>query len=109
MDEQENANELERQLEQEEDIFEILRLWELNFANPSFDPTNYVSRLAEIFERECVKYMLKEPDPFDERHPIKADPGSEWGKNLKMLFKKEPFMNRLVIFCISYISFTYIM
>lgn len=95
MDEQEIANEFERQLEQEEDIFEILRLWEMKFLqNASFDSTKHISRLAELFERECVKYMLKDPDPFDERHPIKADPGSDWGKNLKILFKKEQFMNR---------------
>lgn len=30
--------------------------------------------------------MLKEPDPFDERHP---SPTSDLGKNLKLLFKKE--------------------
>lgn len=41
-------------------------------------------------------YMQKDPDPFDERHPSRTDPTSELGKNLKLLFRKDNFMNRLV-------------
>lgn len=53
-------------------------------------------RLAEILEDEAQQYMQKDPDPFDERHPSRIDPLSELGKNLKLLFKKEQFMSRLV-------------
>lgn len=40
--------------------------------------------------------MRKDPDPFDERHPSRTDPASDLGRNLKILFRKEQFMTRLV-------------
>jgi HIV-1 Vpr-binding protein len=94
MSQQENANELIGQIEQEEDIYEILKLWEQNYNSLNFDPEPFVRRLAEIFQVESSKYMLKDPDPFDERHPSRTDPTCDWGKNLKTLFKKENFMTR---------------
>jgi DDB1- and CUL4-associated factor 1 len=51
-------------------------------------------RLAEILEEEAEVYMRKDPDPFDERHPSRTDPLADLGKNLKLIFKKEQFMNR---------------
>jgi HIV-1 Vpr-binding protein len=50
-----------------------------------------------MFEEETAHYMQRDPDPFDERHPSRTDPTSELGKNLKLLFKKETFMNRQVL------------
>jgi len=50
--------------------------------------------LAEILEEEAQVYMRKDPDPFDERHPSRLDPESNLGKNLKLIFKREQFMNR---------------
>jgi DDB1- and CUL4-associated factor 1 len=82
-----NQNEVVNILE-ENDIHEIFKIWERNIQN---DPEAIVRRLAELFEIETSKYMLKDPDPFDERHP---SPTSDLGKNLKFLFKKENFMNR---------------
>lgn len=79
-------NEIEK-IQHEQDINEIFKLWERIINNPEV----IVSRLADIFESEASKYMLKDPDPFDERHP---SPNSDLGKNLKLLFKKENFMNR---------------
>lgn len=91
---QENAVDLATQLEQTEDIHEILRVWESSFNNTNFDPEIFVRRLAEVFQVESSKYMMKDPDPFDERHPSRTDPTCDWGKNLKILFKKENFMTR---------------
>ena len=54
------------------------------------------SRLAEIFEEETRVYMARDPDPFDERHPSRTDPNSELGRMLKVLFRKDHFMTRLV-------------
>lgn len=54
------------------------------------------SRLSEIFEEETEIYMRKDPDPFDERHPSRTDPDCELGRMLKLLFRKDHFMTRLV-------------
>lgn len=40
--------------------------------------------------------MNKDPDPFDERHPSRTDPECELGRMLKLLFRKDHFMTRLV-------------
>lgn len=40
--------------------------------------------------------MRKNPDPFDERHPSRHDPECELGRMLKLLFRKDSFMTRLV-------------
>lgn len=53
-------------------------------------------RLSEIFEEETETYMRKDPDPFDERHPSRTDPECELGRMLKLLFRKDHFMTRLV-------------
>lgn len=53
-------------------------------------------RLSEIFEEETEIYMCKDPDPFDERHPSRTDPECELGRMLKLLFRKDHFMTRLV-------------
>lgn len=86
MSSQLQPSELEK-LKSEHDIPEIFKLWEKTIN----DPEVIVCRLAEIFEQEAIKYVLTDPDPFDERHP---SPSSDLGKILKLLFKKETFMNR---------------
>lgn len=56
----------------------------------------YFARIAEILEEETSIYMRKDPDPFDERHPSRHYPECELGKMLKLLFRKDSFMTRLV-------------
>lgn len=58
-------------------------------------------RLAEVVEAEAENYMKVAPDPFDERHPSRADPNCTFGQMLKILFRKDTFMNKVFLFCIS--------
>ena len=39
--------------------------------------------------------MKMDPDPFDERHPSRADPNCHLGQILKVLFRKDNFMNKV--------------
>lgn len=59
-------------------------------------PTPLPHRIAELIEEETEVYMLRDPDPFDERHPSRTDPDCEFGRMLKLLFRKDNFMTRLV-------------
>lgn len=54
-------------------------------------------RLAEIIEVETDNYMKMDPDPFDERHPSRADPDCQLGHILKILFKKDNLMTKVSI------------
>lgn len=105
-------NDLAR-INEERDLHELFKMWETRYQSSSYDPEpivrRYISqllqiqaetlicfhfRLAEILEEQAAVYMRKDPDPFDERHPSRTDPESNLGKNLKLIFKKETFMNR---------------
>ncbi|XP_055715205.1 protein mahjong isoform X2 [Phlebotomus papatasi] len=78
------------------DLSLIFRLWEERHATPGFDPSPILTRLAELIEEETEIYMQKDPDPFDERHPSRTDPDCELGRMLKLLFRKDNFMTRLM-------------
>ncbi|XP_069696548.1 DDB1- and CUL4-associated factor 1 isoform X2 [Periplaneta americana] len=79
-----------------QDVNTILRHWEEEHQSPNYDPAPTLTRLAEIIEAETENYMKMDPDPFDERHPSRADPDCALGHILKILFRKDNFMNKLV-------------
>uniref|UniRef100_A0A182WD69 Uncharacterized protein n=1 Tax=Anopheles minimus TaxID=112268 RepID=A0A182WD69_9DIPT len=78
------------------DLLRIFQLWDEKYSLPGYDPEPIVTRLAELFEAEIVAYKMKDPDPFDTRHPSRTDPNCELGRMLKLLFRKDQFITRLV-------------
>lgn len=80
----------------ETDISAIFRVWEEGNSDPHHDPIPILTRLAELFEQETENYLKMDPDPFDERHPSRADPDCALGHMLKVIFRKDAFMNKLV-------------
>lgn len=78
------------------DVMTVLRHWDEEHQVQSYDPVSTLTRLAEIIEAETENYMKMDPDPFDERHPSRADPDCALGHILKVLFRKDSFMNKLV-------------
>ncbi|CAH0698535.1 unnamed protein product [Spodoptera exigua] len=79
-----------------QEVTELLRQWEEQHATPNFDPIPTLTRIAEIIEAETENFMKKDPDPFDERHPSRTDPECALGHALKVMFKKDNFMTKLV-------------
>jgi len=56
--------------------------------------------LSEIIEHETLEYLKLDPDPYDDRHPSRTHPDCSLGSSLKVLFKKEAFLNKLVgLYC----------
>ncbi|PSN42103.1 DDB1- and CUL4-associated factor 1 [Blattella germanica] len=78
------------------EVMTILRHWEEEHQVQTYDPVPALTRLAEIVEVESDNYMKMDPDPFDERHPSRADPDCALGHILKVLFRKDSFMTKLV-------------
>ncbi|BES99825.1 LisH [Nesidiocoris tenuis] len=78
------------------DVYGLLRLWDDEHGQPNYDPIPHLTAMAEIIEAESEAFMKMDPDPFDERHPSRAYPNSTLGYTLKVLFRKEQFMNKLV-------------
>lgn len=54
-------------------------------------------RISELVERETEEYHKADPDPFDDRHPGRADPECMLGHLLKILFKNDDFTNAVRI------------
>ncbi|XP_053623270.1 protein mahjong [Plodia interpunctella] len=79
-----------------QEVTELLRQWEEQHTSPSYDPIPTLTRIAEIIEAETENFMKKDPDPFDERHPSRTDPECALGHALKVMFKKDNFMTKLV-------------
>ncbi|XP_014210788.1 protein mahjong [Copidosoma floridanum] len=78
------------------DVSQILKQWEEDQNSPTYDPIPTLQRLAEIIEQETENYHKMDPDPFDERHPSRTDPDCNFGHILKVLFKKDIFMTKLI-------------
>uniref|UniRef100_A0A3P9BRH5 DDB1- and CUL4-associated factor 1 n=1 Tax=Maylandia zebra TaxID=106582 RepID=A0A3P9BRH5_9CICH len=53
-------------------------------------------RISELIEKEMGEYHKADPDPFDDRHPGRADPDCMLGQLLKMLFMNDDFTNALL-------------
>ncbi|XP_046975211.1 protein mahjong isoform X3 [Vanessa cardui] len=79
-----------------QEVTELLRQWEEQHTSPNYDPIPTLTRIAEIIEAETENFMKKDPDPFDERHPSRTDPECALGHALKVMFKKDNFMTKLV-------------
>ncbi|KAL0852856.1 hypothetical protein ABMA27_012653 [Loxostege sticticalis] len=79
-----------------QEVTELLRQWEEQHQSPNYDPIPTLTRIAEIIEAETENFMKKDPDPFDERHPSRTDPECALGHALKVMFKKDNFMTKLV-------------
>ncbi|KAI8427007.1 hypothetical protein MSG28_014652 [Choristoneura fumiferana] len=79
-----------------QEVTELLKQWEEQHTTPNYDPIPTLTRIAEIIEAETENFMKKDPDPFDERHPSRTDPECALGHALKVMFKKDSFMTKLV-------------
>ncbi|KAF4109544.1 hypothetical protein G5714_008796 [Onychostoma macrolepis] len=74
----------------------LLEQWEREQQGGTNELLNILTKISELVERETEEYHKADPDPFDDRHPGRADPECMLGHLLKILFKNDDFMNALV-------------
>lgn len=77
------------------ELSQLLEKWEQEITNVP-DIIKVLTSIAELIERETEAYLKMDPDPFDDRHPSRAHPDCSFGHVLKVLFKNDDFMNKLV-------------
>lgn len=82
------------------ELTSILEEWSASRGTGQ-DPIPTLTRLCDIVEKETELYLKMDPDPFDDRHPARANPSSALGPLLKTVFRNDEFMDRLVNFYIS--------
>ncbi|XP_030375662.1 protein mahjong isoform X2 [Scaptodrosophila lebanonensis] len=95
-DNEEQDTAAERRSATKREVTQIIDKWEQEQTQNGYDPVPTLKKLAEIFEREQDVYMRKDPDPLDMRHPYRTDPSCQYGLLLKLLFRKDMFMGKLV-------------
>ncbi|XP_061554433.1 DDB1- and CUL4-associated factor 1-like isoform X1 [Phycodurus eques] len=74
----------------------LLEQWEREQQGSTQELVNILTKISELVEKETEEYHKADPDPFDDRHPGRADPQCVLGHLLKILFKNDDFMNTLV-------------
>lgn len=52
----------------------------------------FLFRIAEILERAMEDFLHLNPDPLDDRHPLRTHPNASFGIMLKAIIRKEIFM-----------------
>ncbi|XP_026204927.1 DDB1- and CUL4-associated factor 1-like isoform X2 [Anabas testudineus] len=78
------------------DLAALLDEWEEAQRGPTVDLVSILTKISELIERETAEYHKADPDPFDDRHPGRADPNCMLGQLLKMLFMNDDFTNALL-------------
>ncbi|XP_074658215.1 DDB1- and CUL4-associated factor 1-like [Tubulanus polymorphus] len=76
------------------ELSNLLESWQREVS--SGNVVGPLTKICELLEKETEAYYKMDPDPFDDRHPGRADPLCTLGHLLKVLFKNEEFMNKLV-------------
>ncbi|KAJ8260318.1 hypothetical protein GJAV_G00179600 [Gymnothorax javanicus] len=74
----------------------LLEQWERDQQGSTPDLVSILTKISELIERETEEYHKADPDPFDDRHPGRADPDCMLGHLLKILFKNDDFTNALL-------------
>ncbi|XP_068171013.1 DDB1- and CUL4-associated factor 1-like isoform X1 [Antennarius striatus] len=77
------------------ELVRLLDQWKKTPPNSTDQLVSVLSRMSGVIERETAVYHRTDPDPFDDRHPGRADPGGMLGELLKMLFVNPDVTNEL--------------
>ncbi|XP_048462480.1 DDB1- and CUL4-associated factor 1 [Rhincodon typus] len=77
------------------ELTSLLEQWERENNNGQ-NIVPVLTKISDLIEKETEEYHKADPDPFDDRHPGRADPECRLGHLLKILFKNDDFMNALV-------------
>uniref|UniRef100_A0A8C2Z4L5 DDB1- and CUL4-associated factor 1 n=1 Tax=Cyclopterus lumpus TaxID=8103 RepID=A0A8C2Z4L5_CYCLU len=78
------------------ELTSLLEQWEREQQGSTQELVSILTKISELVEKETEEYHKADPDPFDDRHPGRADPECVLGHLLKILFKNDDFMNTLV-------------
>ncbi|XP_075688064.1 DDB1- and CUL4-associated factor 1-like isoform X2 [Rhinoderma darwinii] len=77
------------------ELTSLLEQWETGLGSGQ-DMVPILTRMSELIEKETEEYRKGDPDPFDDRHPGRANPECMLGHLLRILFKNDDCMNALI-------------
>lgn len=75
----------------------ILAEFDENHRKANYDPMPTLIEISLMLESATDKFIKNDPDPLDDRHPHRTHPDSQFGNILKVIFKNDDFMTKLVV------------
>ncbi|CAK5058819.1 unnamed protein product [Meloidogyne enterolobii] len=76
----------------QDELREFLDTWINQNENADWDVNPLLRRIAELLEESTNEFMQNNPDPMDDRHPLKSQPSHPLGHLLKMITRVESFL-----------------
>ncbi|XP_067935368.1 DDB1- and CUL4-associated factor 1-like isoform X2 [Watersipora subatra] len=76
-------------------VSSLMERWNKECFQGSASPIEILRSLCEIVEQQTEVYFKTDPDPFDDRHPGRADPNCTLGHVLKIMLKHDDFIQTL--------------
>ncbi|THD20911.1 HIV-1 Vpr-binding protein [Fasciola hepatica] len=73
----------------------LMSQWRSERNSPSFDPVPLLNQLSELLEEQINIFFSTDPDPFDDRHPLRTDSSCDLGQLLRSLSTHESFLERV--------------
>ncbi|CAH8611913.1 unnamed protein product [Dicrocoelium dendriticum] len=74
---------------------DLLSQWRVERNTPSFDPVPILTGLSDLLEEQVNIFFSTDPDPFDDRHPLRTDSSCDLGQMLRLLSSNESFLERI--------------
>ncbi|XP_055016136.1 DDB1- and CUL4-associated factor 1-like isoform X2 [Boleophthalmus pectinirostris] len=78
------------------ELADLIDHWEDIQSGSTEELVSTLTKMSEVIERETREYHKGDPDPFDDRHPGRADPVCTLGQLLKTIFANEDLTNALL-------------
>uniref|UniRef100_A0A3P8W8V5 DDB1- and CUL4-associated factor 1 n=1 Tax=Cynoglossus semilaevis TaxID=244447 RepID=A0A3P8W8V5_CYNSE len=77
-------------------VVKLLDEWEKSRRGGTDGLLSVLTKMSEVIEWETAEYHKTDPDPFDDRHPGRADPDGMLGQILKTIFSNSDFTDALL-------------
>ncbi|CAH8499557.1 unnamed protein product [Heterobilharzia americana] len=74
---------------------ELMSRWKSDRNSPTFNPVPLLNNFSELLEEQINLFFSTDPDPFDDRHPLRTDSSCDLGQILRLLSTHESFLERL--------------
>ncbi|CAL8080772.1 unnamed protein product [Calicophoron daubneyi] len=74
---------------------ELMTRWKAERNTPSFDPVPLLNNFSDLLEEQINIFFSTDPDPFDDRHPLRTDSSCDLGQILRLLSTPESFLEKI--------------
>ncbi|XP_074530971.1 DDB1- and CUL4-associated factor 1-like [Halichoeres trimaculatus] len=91
-----SAEAVESNVDSKAELRKLLDEWEQQQHGTTEQLVSILIKISERIEQDTEIFYKADPDPFDDRHPGRADPGCMLGQLLKMVFSNDDFTNALL-------------